>query len=423
MVLPDHFVRIPLILAIDTAFHVAFTSPASPPSKAQLHDGGQTVEKIVFSAITPRFYIAKALHHTAVFTEILIILLPSWFLNEGVPVLLNLHLTPPIAIGAFLAIVGGLLRFWCYKTLDQYHTFNLAIMKNHRLITTGPYSVVRHPSYTGGAAIVVGSMFWFWSPGSLMMEHGGMFLETRPVLSTMYVLALLGSTLFGMACVGALKSRMREEDAMLKDRFGKEWEDWARNLVSNFLPLNPKVHTSPTQLGWQPFDLPADEASVDFVDGLKTIAGNGDPTLREGFAIHVYLANASMKKRAFCKSDGDFLVIPQLGRLDIQTEFGRIMVRPGELFVIQRGLKFKVNAFSRMRLNEFQHADIQEIFGSHYVLPELGPLGANGLANPRDFEFPLASFDIDQSAWNIAGTLFNCAQDHTPFDVVAWHGK
>jgi homogentisate 1,2-dioxygenase len=94
-------------------------------------------------------------------------------------------------------------------------------------------------------------------------------------------------------------------------------------LESNFLPLNPKVHVSPTQLAWHPFDLPPDSARVDFVDGLHTLAGNGDPTMKEGLAIHIYTANASMENKAFCNNDGDMLILPQQGRLDVQTEFGK----------------------------------------------------------------------------------------------------
>ncbi|TDL16947.1 homogentisate 1,2-dioxygenase [Rickenella mellea] len=192
------------------------------------------------------------------------------------------------------------------------------------------------------------------------------------------------------------------------------------DLESNFLPLNPKVHVSPTQLAWRPIDIPSE--TTDFIGGLKTFGGNGDPTLREGLAVHLYAANSSMGKKAICNNDGDLLILPQQGRLDVQTEFGRLMVRPGELVVIQRGMRFKV---------EFPDGPsrgyIQEIFGSHYELPQLGPLGANGLANPRDFEFPLASFDIDHSPWEIVykvcGQLFVCKQEHSPFDVVAWHGN
>ncbi|KAJ3825824.1 homogentisate 1,2-dioxygenase [Lentinula raphanica] len=194
------------------------------------------------------------------------------------------------------------------------------------------------------------------------------------------------------------------------------------DMESNFLPLNPKVHVSPTQLAWHPFDLPSDDQVVDFVDGLKTLAGNGDPTLHEGIAVHMYLANASMGRKAFCNADGDMLILPERGRLDIQTEFGKLMVRPGELCVIQRGIKFKVKLPDGP-----SRGYIQEIFGSHYTLPELGPLGGHGLANARDFEHPLASFDLDQNHWEIiykvCGEMHSCSQEHTPFDVVAWHGN
>jgi homogentisate 1,2-dioxygenase len=98
-------------------------------------------------------------------------------------------------------------------------------------------------------------------------------------------------------------------------------------LESNFFPVNPKVHLSPTQLAWHPFNIPSDDINVDFVDGLKTLAGNGDPTLREGLAIHMYMANSSMGKKAFVNSDGDMLILPQQGRLDIQTEFGRYQIQ------------------------------------------------------------------------------------------------
>lgn len=194
------------------------------------------------------------------------------------------------------------------------------------------------------------------------------------------------------------------------------------DLESNFFPLNPRVHISPTQLAWHPFDIPTESEKVDFIDGLKTLAGNGDPTLREGLAIHVYLANTSMDKKAICNLDGDLLILPQQGRLDVQTEFGHVMVRPGELLVVQKGMKFKVKFPDGP-----SRGYVQEIFGSHYQLPDLGPLGGHGLANPRDFEHPLASFDIDQNPWKIVykvcGELHECSQEHTPFDVVAWHGN
>ncbi|RDI80518.1 hypothetical protein Vi05172_g9488 [Venturia inaequalis] len=190
-----------------------------------------------------------------------------------------------------------------------------------------------------------------------------------------------------------------------------------------FSPLNPKVEYNPSQQAWDPFALPEESASIDFVQGLRTIAGQGDAINKAGIAIHVYAASSSMERRAFCNNDGDFLILPQQGRLDIQTELGRMMVRPGELVVIQAGIRFKVSLPDGP-----SRGYIQEIFGTHYELPELGPLGSNGMALPRDFEMPLASFDLDHaSEWEIiyklAGSLHSCRQDHTPFDVVAWHGN
>ncbi|KAJ4372872.1 hypothetical protein N0V83_003163 [Neocucurbitaria cava] len=163
---------------------------------------------------------------------------------------------------------------------------------------------------------------------------------------------------------------------------------------SNYLLNNKRVHVSPTQLAWLPFDIPT-EGEIDFISGLKSIAGSGDPTLREGLAVHTFLANASMKKRAAVNSDGDFLIVPQEGALDIQTEFGPLYVQPGEICVIQRGQRFKVNVEGPTR------GYILEIWGSNFELPELGPLGANGLANPRDFLHPIAKYEIEKEPWEI----------------------
>lgn len=178
-----------------------------------------------------------------------------------------------------------------------------------------------------------------------------------------------------------------------------------------------------SQEAWDPFPLPSEnDQNADFVQGIRTIAGQGDPTLREGLAIHIYSANSPMLKRAFCNNDGDLLIMPQKGRLNIQTELGWMMVRPGELVVIQAGIRFRV-----LLPDGPARGYIQEIFGSHYELPELGPVGSNGLALPRDFESPIASFDVDESPWEIvyklAGGLHVCRQNHSPFDVVAWHGN
>ncbi|KAH8646821.1 homogentisate 1,2-dioxygenase [Xylariales sp. PMI_506] len=194
------------------------------------------------------------------------------------------------------------------------------------------------------------------------------------------------------------------------------------DIEAIFSPLNANVEFTPQDLGWDAFLIPDQTQQVDFIDGLKTIAGHGDPTIKEGLAVHMYLANAPMKNRAFCNNDGDMLLVPQQGRLQIQTEFGHLMVRPGELAVIQAGMRFSVTL-----PDGTGRGYIQEIYGSHYELPELGPVGSNGMALPRDFQYPVASFDVDQSTWQVVvkltGELFVYEQDHTPYDVVAWHGN
>jgi homogentisate 1,2-dioxygenase len=191
-------------------------------------------------------------------------------------------------------------------------------------------------------------------------------------------------------------------------------------MESNFLPINPRVHVSATQLAWLPFDVT--ETEHDFVQGLCTIAGSGDPTLREGLATHVFTANKSMENSAFVNSDGDFLIVAQQGALDIQTEFGKLYVQPGEICVIQRGQRFKVGVEGPTR------GYILEVWGANFELPELGPLGANGLANARDFLSPVAHYTITKDdpwkvVYKLGGKFFESKQNHCPFDVVAWHGN
>lgn len=192
-------------------------------------------------------------------------------------------------------------------------------------------------------------------------------------------------------------------------------------METNFLTINPKVHVSPTQLAWAPFDI-EDGEDHDFPSGLKTVAGSGDPTLREGLAVHVYTCNKSMEKRAFVNSDGDFLIVPQQGAIDVQTEFGHLYVQPGEIFIIQRGSRFKVKVDGPTR------GYILEIWGSNFEIPERGPLGANGLANARDFLHPKAAYEVTKDdpweiVYKLGGKFFKSTQRHCPFDVIAWHGN
>lgn len=191
------------------------------------------------------------------------------------------------------------------------------------------------------------------------------------------------------------------------------------SLVGDFHD-QAKFEITPNQLRWSPFKIP--EKELDFVEGLHTLCGAGDPSMREGLSVSVYLSNKDMVKKALYSSDGDFLIVPQQGTLDIQTELGNLMVSPNEICVIQRGIRFRVSLPDGP-----SRGYVLEVFGSHFELPDLGPIGANGLANPRDFLSPVAAYEDLDETWSVVnkyqGQLFKAEQDHSPFDVVAWHGN
>ena len=180
------------------------------------------------------------------------------------------------------------------------------------------------------------------------------------------------------------------------------------------------VETPPNQLRWSAPPIP--EEPVDFIQGLTTLAGNGDPQSQMGCAIHLYAANRSMKARALYNADGEFLLVPQVGRLLLVTELGRLQVDPLEVAVIPRGLRFRVDL-----LDSTARGYICENFGSPFRLPDLGPIGANGLAAERDFQTPVAWYeDLEQDYELVAkfmGQLWSADMKHSPFDVVAWRGN
>ena len=178
--------------------------------------------------------------------------------------------------------------------------------------------------------------------------------------------------------------------------------------------------TPPNQLRWNPLPLPT--ISTDFVDGITTYAGHGDPHAQSGAGIHMYACNASMKQRAFYNADGEMLIVPQQGRLRFLTELGVLELDPQEVIVIPRGVRFRVEL-----LDNTARGYICENFGANFRLPDLGPIGANGLANPRDFMMPIAAYeDIDtphELIGKFMGHLWCAEMNHSPLDVVAWHGN
>jgi homogentisate 1,2-dioxygenase len=186
-----------------------------------------------------------------------------------------------------------------------------------------------------------------------------------------------------------------------------------------FAPGTAQEPLAPNRLRWgPPADLPE---GTDFIDGMVTMLVNRDPADLEGVAVHVYRASKSMDRRVFVDADGELLILPQSGTLLILTEFGRMELAPGWVGLIPRGVKFSVHVEGESR------GYVAENHGLPFRLPDLGPIGANGLANPRDFETPTAWFEDRDEETEVVqkslGSLWTTTLDHSPFDVVAWHGN
>ncbi|MGH8162298.1 MAG: homogentisate 1,2-dioxygenase [Gammaproteobacteria bacterium] len=176
----------------------------------------------------------------------------------------------------------------------------------------------------------------------------------------------------------------------------------------------------PNRLRWDPFPLP--EVPADFVDGLFTLAGNGCAAEQTGCGLHVYGANRSMEERFFYDADGELVFVPQHGGLRLATELGVLDIVPGEIAVVPRGLRFRVELADGKGSGY-----LAENFGAALALPERGPIGANGLANPRDFLTPVAAYEDVEGDFELVakfqGRLWSARLDHSPLDVVAWHGN
>jgi homogentisate 1,2-dioxygenase len=190
--------------------------------------------------------------------------------------------------------------------------------------------------------------------------------------------------------------------------------------AARFAPGTDDAPLAPNRLRWDPCpDVPA---ATDLIDGMTTMLANRDPADLEGVALHVYAANADMTARVFTDADGELLFVPQAGRLELRTELGRIVVAPGQIALVPRGVRFRA-----LLPDGSARGYVCENHGSLFRLPDLGPIGANGLANPRDFETPVAWFeDRDEPTEVIQkfmGSLWTTTLDHSPLDVVAWHGN
>jgi homogentisate 1,2-dioxygenase len=182
------------------------------------------------------------------------------------------------------------------------------------------------------------------------------------------------------------------------------------------------VEVAPNPLRWHAQPVPAAEVEpLDFIDGLRTVVVNGDADAQTGVAAHLVFANRSMARRAFVNADGEMLLVPQSGRFTLTTELGVLELGPGEVALLPRGLVFSVG------VDGPASAYVCENYGAAFRLPELGPIGSNGLANARDFLSPVAAFDDSSGPFEIVkkfgGSFWRATQPHSPFNVVAWHGN
>ncbi|MEH0543392.1 homogentisate 1,2-dioxygenase [Streptomyces sp. B21-105] len=175
----------------------------------------------------------------------------------------------------------------------------------------------------------------------------------------------------------------------------------------------------PNRLRWDP--LPEPPGGTDFLAGLWTVGGNGDAAQRNGMAVHLYHANAGMD-RVFGNADGELLIVPEHGGLLLRTEFGLLHAEPGHVALIPRGVRFRVDL-----LDDSARGYVCENYGAPFRLPDLGPIGANGLASPRDFRAPVAAYEDVEGPVEVVnkfcGHLWSATYDHSPLDVVAWHGN
>jgi homogentisate 1,2-dioxygenase len=178
--------------------------------------------------------------------------------------------------------------------------------------------------------------------------------------------------------------------------------------------------SSPNRLRWDPLPMP--QKKCDFVEGLWTIAGSGAPAAQSGLAVHLYRANRSMHGRFFSNADGELMFVPQQGALALETELGKLDVSPGEIAVVPRGMKFRVTLASGA-----VRGYLCENYGAPFRLPELGPIGSQGLAQKRDFLAPLAAYEERSTRCRLVtkflGGLWAAELSHSPLDVVAWHGN
>mmetsp|Transcript_16713 Transcript_16713/g.23576 ORF Transcript_16713/g.23576 Transcript_16713/m.23576 type:complete len:472 (+) Transcript_16713:98-1513(+) len=203
-----------------------------------------------------------------------------------------------------------------------------------------------------------------------------------------------------------------------------------RSLPKFFGGTDPKdFRFDPNPLRWKPMPSP-EKSNTTFITGMKTLMMSGDPATKFGLSVSMYTANTSMGDTHIYNSDGDFLIVPETKSLVIQTELGLMTVHPKEICVIPRGIVFRVQLEEVQENTGFARGYVLEVYQGHFALPELGPIGSNGLANARDFLHPTAKVVPEEEYRNpctilnkFGNELFHRHSTHSPYNVVAWHGN
>ncbi|MBR0551355.1 homogentisate 1,2-dioxygenase [Stakelama marina] len=187
-----------------------------------------------------------------------------------------------------------------------------------------------------------------------------------------------------------------------------------------FAPGTVDAPLAPNRLRWSPMGY--DDEDADWLDSMVTMLASHPPESQSGVAVHIYRASKDMERRAFVSADGELIVIPEQGRVTLLTEMGRIDLKPGEIALVPRGVRFRVTLPDGKA-----RGYVAENHGAPFRLPDLGPIGANGLANPRDFETPVAWFEDVEGDFELVqkylGSLWSTNLGRSPLDVVAWHGN
>ena len=174
------------------------------------------------------------------------------------------------------------------------------------------------------------------------------------------------------------------------------------------------------QMRWSPVDIP--DEKLTFVTGLRTVTTAGDVDSQAGMAAHLVFMTKSMEREHFFNADGELLIVAQQGKVRFRTEFGTIEIEPGEICVIPRGVIFRVEL-----IDGPVRAYVCENYGGGFILPDRGPIGANCLANPRDFLAPVAAYEDIEGPHTLVvkwgGELYKTQVTQSPLDVVGWHGN